>query len=74
MNGALKLLPAGVRDRSRILQMLNKAWRADGMPSKNFPEFEAALVRYEAMSRTTENGHRDVLRRQGKFIASEARE
>jgi hypothetical protein len=33
-------------DKTRILKMLKTAWRTNGMPAKDFADFEAALVRY----------------------------
>lgn len=54
---ALGFLHADMHDPARILQALKDAWRADGMRPEDFAEFEAALVRYEAM-----------LRRKGKVL------
>ncbi len=39
------LIRKQVRDRSTILELLMKAWKDAGKRSKDFPDFEAALVR-----------------------------
>lgn len=46
---ALGFVPENMNDPARILQALTDAWRADGARPEDFAEFEAALVRYEAM-------------------------
>ena len=43
---ALGFLPDEVTDGRRVLDGLMAAWRAEGMKQKDFPDFEAALVRY----------------------------
>lgn len=48
---ALGFVPENMHDPVRILQALKDAWRADGARPEDFAEFEAALVRYEAMLR-----------------------
>jgi hypothetical protein len=40
-----------MNDPARILQTLKDAWQADRMKLEDFADFEAALVRYEAMLR-----------------------
>lgn len=47
----LGFIPKDMQDKMRILEALKDAWRADGMRLKEFPEFEAALVRYETALR-----------------------
>lgn len=48
---ALGLVDQHVSDKSHILQLLMAASVKDGMKPENFPEFEAALVRYGATLR-----------------------
>lgn len=48
---ALGFIPTRIKDPARILQALQTAWRMDGGAADDFPEFEAALVRYEAAMR-----------------------
>lgn len=48
---ALKFIPANVADPHGALKALKEAWQADRMRLENFADFEAALVRYEAMLR-----------------------
>jgi hypothetical protein len=48
---ALKFIPANMNDPAHILLTLKDAWEADQMRPEDFADFEAALVRYEAMSR-----------------------
>jgi hypothetical protein len=43
---ALGLVDANRSDRADILQVLTALAREDGIPLEDFPEFEAALVRY----------------------------
>jgi hypothetical protein len=47
----LGFIPKGMHDKAQILEALKDAWRADGMRAKEFPDFEAALLRYEATLR-----------------------
>lgn len=51
---ALGFVPPNLDDPARQLQALQAAWRADRMPAADFVDFEAALVRYEAMLRGKE--------------------
>jgi endonuclease III len=39
------IIPSGVKDREQILWLLKKKWADEGMKIRNFPDFEAALVR-----------------------------
>ena len=39
------IIPKSVRDRRRVLEHLMRAWKNAGMQQKDFPDFEAALVR-----------------------------
>jgi hypothetical protein len=39
------IVPKTVKDRAKILQLLMDAWKETGMKKKDFPDFEAALVR-----------------------------
>ena len=39
------IVPKTVRDREKVLHLLMDAWKKTGMKKKNFPDFEAALVR-----------------------------
>lgn len=48
---ALKFIPASMSDPAHVLSALKNAWRADRMKPEDFADFEAALVRYEAMLR-----------------------
>lgn len=48
---ALGYVPEGMSDPAHVLQALENAWRADRMRQRDFADFEAALVRYEAASR-----------------------
>ena len=48
---ALEFVQDNLSDKPRILQMLKAASRNDGMRPEDFPEFEAALVRYGATLR-----------------------
>lgn len=51
----------GMHDKSQILEALKDAWRADGKRAKDFPEFEAALVKcgaHGAASRAPGKQHR----------------
>ena len=47
----LGFIPKGMDDKTQILEALKDAWSADGKRAKDFPEFEAALVRYGAALR-----------------------
>lgn len=60
---ALELISARLKDPARIQQKLMDAWLADGMSLAEFSEFEAALVRVEA-----------VLRRQGAVLQEASRQ
>ena len=42
----LGMVDVNFSDRMHILEALKAAWRIDGRKPKDFPEFEAALVRY----------------------------
>ena len=48
---ALGFVPVRAGDPVRILRILLAAWAADGGTRKNFPDFEAALIRFEATLR-----------------------
>ncbi len=39
------IVPKNMRDRTKILRLLMEAWKASGRKKKDFPDFEAALVR-----------------------------
>jgi len=39
------IVPKTVRDRRKVLEQLMRAWKDAGMQPKDFPDFEAALVR-----------------------------
>ncbi|NTW59076.1 MAG: hypothetical protein HGA43_07910 [Nitrospirae bacterium] len=39
------IVPKTVRDRRKVLEHLVRAWKSAGMRPKDFPDFEAALVR-----------------------------
>jgi len=39
------IIPAGVKDREKVLWFLKKKWDDEGMKMKDFPDFEAALLR-----------------------------
>ncbi|HSQ78436.1 MAG TPA: hypothetical protein VLN91_06055 [Nitrospirota bacterium] len=39
------IIPKTVKDRAQVLQLLMDAWKETGMKKKDFPDFEAALVR-----------------------------
>jgi hypothetical protein len=39
------IIPKAVKDRRRVLGLLQEAWKKAGMPIKGFSDFEAALVR-----------------------------
>jgi hypothetical protein len=39
------IVPKTVRDRRKVLEYLVRAWKSAGMQPKDFPDFEAALVR-----------------------------
>ena len=39
------MVPKTVKDRAKVLQLLMDAWKETGMKKKDFPDFEAALVR-----------------------------
>ena len=39
------LVPKTVKDRTRVLRLLMDAWKKAGRKKKDFPDFEAALVR-----------------------------
>ena len=41
----LRLLPSDLQDRKQILVRLKKQWTGGGMKIKDFPDFEAALLR-----------------------------
>jgi hypothetical protein len=41
----LCLIPEGLQDREDILGLLKKKWICEGMKIKDFPDFEAALLR-----------------------------
>jgi endonuclease III len=40
-----RIVPKNVKDRTKILGLLMEAWKASGKMKKDFPDFEAALVR-----------------------------
>lgn len=42
----LRLIPRRSIDSARALQLLQTVWLDEGNPKKDFPDFEAALVRY----------------------------
>jgi len=39
------IVPKTVKERAKVLQLLMDAWKETGMKKKDFPDFEAALVR-----------------------------
>jgi len=39
------IVPKAVKDRAKVLRLLMEAWKETGMMKKDFPDFEAALVR-----------------------------
>jgi hypothetical protein len=39
------IIPKAVKDRRKVLELLQEAWKAAGMRTRDFPGFEAALVR-----------------------------
>ncbi len=39
------IVPAAVKDRGKVLELLREAWKKAGKRTKDFPDFEAALVR-----------------------------
>lgn len=39
------IVPKTVKDRAKVLQLLMDVWKEAGMKKKDFPDFEAALVR-----------------------------
>jgi len=41
----LRLIPSDLQDRKEILVRLKKQWTGEGMKIKDFPDFEAALLR-----------------------------
>ena len=47
----LGFVPNGMDDKAHILKALKDAWRKDGNRAKDFPDFEAALIRYGATLR-----------------------
>lgn len=49
----LGILPKNIRDAGRALELLMEAWRREGMKARDFPDFEAALVRYGKTMRRT---------------------
>jgi hypothetical protein len=54
----LGILPRKIKDKSRMLEVIMDAWRAEGMKAREFPHFEAALVRYGiALRRTHDDAH-----------------
>lgn len=52
----LGILPKKIKDRNRMLDIFMETWRAEGMTSREFPDFEAALVRYGKALRKTHRG------------------
>ncbi|MGE5621628.1 MAG: hypothetical protein ACM3WS_00510 [Bacillota bacterium] len=48
---ALRFVPNMLQDKARILDALRARWRAERRNAREFPEFEAALVRYGATRR-----------------------
>jgi hypothetical protein len=54
----LGILSSKNTGRARALDILTAAWLAEGMKMKEFPEFEAALVRYGKAFRKTHRGLR----------------
>ena len=39
------IVPKAVKDREQVLRLLMEAWKESGMKKKDFPDFEATLVR-----------------------------
>ena len=39
------IVPAAMKDREKVLELLREAWRKTNKRTKDFPDFEAALVR-----------------------------
>ncbi len=52
---SLGIVPKDVADRRKIFALLMNAWRDAGRRSGNFPDFEAALVRYGKEQRRKKN-------------------
>ncbi len=40
-----EIVPGVMKDREKVLRLLMRVWKEAGMKKKNFPDFEAALVR-----------------------------
>jgi hypothetical protein len=51
-----------VKDRTKILGLLMEAWKASGRAKKDFPDFEAALVRAGIEMRRRKHRGSSVLR------------
>lgn len=69
---ALGLLPGDAHDNKRhVLEALRSAWRAEGMRLRDFPDFEAALVRYGKSLRKRRGGMTE--RHAGAAHAGDAR-
>ncbi len=66
----LGIVPKGLTDRRKVLALLVKAWKDAGMRSKNFPDFEAALVRYGKEQRRKKNKRK---RENGRGLEQEKR-
>jgi endonuclease III len=52
---SLGIVPKDIADTRKILALLMKAWRDAGMKLVDFPDFEAALVRYGKEQRRKKN-------------------
>lgn len=39
------IVPKAMKDREQVLRLLMEAWKESGMKKKDFPDFEASLVR-----------------------------
>jgi len=50
---ALGFISEDMQDKQRILALLQEKWWGEGMDSKHFADFEAALVRYGKIMRKT---------------------
>jgi hypothetical protein len=62
----LRLLPVKVRDGARALELLKQEWIAEGNRLEDFPDFEAALVRYGlALRRRSSTSGRHLSNRDG---------
>jgi hypothetical protein len=57
-----RIVPKNVKDRTKILGLLMEVWKASGRAKKDFPDFEAALVRAGIEMRRRKHRGSSVLR------------